>query len=99
MKVEIYRSDGTKVVDAVVGAAGDGLYSGTLTWLDEQLMPTFAEYEELVEGQVFSRIDRIEKTIAQLATFASLSGGDPIEIAELQVYPSTQAISFRQKEV
>lgn len=68
--------------------------------IDLSLMPasmlrTFEEFEELVNGQVFSLLDGIEQRINDLAIKAAFDGGREAFVEDLQIYPSTGLTSFK----
>ena len=54
----------------------------------------FAEYEEIVEGQMFSLLDDVERRVADLHLNVLLEDGAELRADDLQVYPTTGAISF-----
>ena len=79
-----------------VTRSGD-LYSGTIC-LDAtppELGRLFQEFEEMVEGQVFSVADEIEEKIARLRLRVVFAGGEGAEVADLHVYPNTNAVTFK----
>ncbi len=56
----------------------------------------FDEFEEIVNGQMFSFLDEIEGKIAVLSLKAAFdSNGSEVSVEELQVYPSTGDVSFK----
>lgn len=76
--------------------AHDGRFEGTIC-LDATPIPLrqlFEQFEEIVDGQMFSLLDDIEEKIeaARLRAFFDY-GADPY-VADLQVFPSTRAVSF-----
>lgn len=54
----------------------------------------FDEYEEVVEGQVLSLVDDVTDRIAQRRIMAIFDDGFESAVNELQVFPSTGAVSF-----
>ena len=63
--------------------------------LSPSLYRIFQEYEEIVNGQIFSLLDEMEERIRALGIKAVLDGGDEARIEDLQLYPSTGLISFK----
>jgi hypothetical protein len=55
----------------------------------------FEEFEEVVNGQVFSLLDEIEERIAAAAPVAVFDDGREAVIQDLQVYPSSGRVSFK----
>jgi hypothetical protein len=79
-----------------------GRYEGAvdLTRTPVGLRALFEEYEEIVNGQMFSFLDEIEDKITALPLKAALdNNGAEASVRELQVYPSTGEISFKLAEV
>lgn len=74
----------------------DGKFNGRI---DLHLMPVniqqkFTEYEEIVNGQMFSFLDEIEEQISELRLKIRFETGEERTIDDLQIYPSTKRISF-----
>jgi hypothetical protein len=66
---------------------------------DLSLMPVdlrrkLEEYEEIVEGQIFSLLDEVEESISCFEIKAVLDGTE-VPIEDLQIYPSTNRVSFK----
>src|SRR4051794_7070309 len=59
------------------------------------LRETFEEYEEVVNGQMFSLLDEIEAQIDAVSLKVVFEGGGESAIEDLQVYPSTGRVSFK----
>ena len=55
----------------------------------------FTEFEECVEGQMFTHADEIEAKIAAINLRAVFPDGDEAEVVELQVFPGTTRVSFK----
>ena len=55
----------------------------------------FDEYEEVVNGQMFSFLDEVQAKVAGLKLSAAFSEGFSGPVADLQVYPSTGEVSFK----
>ena len=66
-----------------------------LSLMPARLQQKFAEYEEIVNGQMFSLLDEIEEQISALQLKIRFDTGYEVESEDLQVYPSTNRISFR----
>src|SRR5262245_7495368 len=82
-----------------VAAVGDH-FVGTIA-LDATPPPLralFAEFEELVEGQVLSLLDDIEARIAATSLRVVFEDGSVAPVADLQVFPSTNAVSFKVRQ-
>lgn len=75
-------------------------YGGTidLCCTPAGLRALFEEFEETVNGQMFSFLDEIEDKIAALAIRVAFDNGQEAAVKDLQVYPSTGAFSFRLAE-
>jgi len=72
-------------------------YCGTIC-LDAappELKQLFEEFEENVEGQMFSLADEIEDKIAQIPLKVVFANGLEAWVEDLQVYPSTKRVSFK----
>jgi hypothetical protein len=85
---------------ALVSDEGDR-YGGTidLSSTPPALCALFAEFEEIVNGQMFSFLDEIEDRIRALPIKAVFESGDEIHVKDLQVYPSTGNVSFKSADV
>ena len=73
-----------------------GHFEGSLTLgaLPPEVRRAFDFFEEIVEGQTFSLLDEAEDAITALGLRAALADGTEADLADLQVYPSTGAVSF-----
>jgi hypothetical protein len=97
----IYLVDQSSSRIAVLNVAliGDH-YRGTLC-LDAtppELKQLFEEFEENVEGQMFSLADEIEEKIGAIPLKVLFSNGMEACVENLQVYPSTKRISFKIRQ-
>lgn len=68
--------------------------------IDLRAMPAamrqkFDEFEEMVNDQIFSLLDEIEEQIAALPIRVIFQGGPAMEIKDLQIYPTTNRVSFK----
>jgi hypothetical protein len=75
----------------------DDRFEGTIC-LDAtppQLRQLFEQFEEVVEGQMFSLLDAIEEKIGSIPLRAVFDNGTEAYVADFQVFPSTKAGSFR----
>jgi len=93
--------DGTgKPLAALNVKALEGRFSGTVdvTGLPQPLRQLFEEFEQFVEGQMFTLADDVETQIEALTLKVSRSDGSNEDITDLQIYPSTKRISFRTKQ-
>lgn len=60
-----------------------------------EIRQLFEQYEEIVEGQLFSLLDDVEERIARMPIKVLLNDGSTGPILDLQVFPSTGAVSFK----
>ena len=75
----------------------DDHYEGSIS-LDAtptQLRQLFEQFEEVVEGQMFSLLDDIEEKIGTMTLRVRFDDGEEADVADLQVFPSTNAVSFK----
>lgn len=74
----------------------DGHFEGTidLAPTPPQLRQLFEQFEEIVEGQMFSLLDDIEEKIGTIPLRAVFADGTQAYVADLQVFPSTRSVSF-----
>jgi hypothetical protein len=78
----------------------DDHFEGTIS-LDAtppQLRELFEQFEEIVENQLFSLLDDIEEKIAAIALRVVFEDGEEADVADLQVFPSTNAVSFKTRQ-
>ena len=66
-----------------------------LTHMPAQVRQMFDEFEELVNGQMFTLADEVEEQIAELSLNVVFDQGRAMAIEDLQIYPSTKRLSFR----
>ena len=97
--VKLIDSSCTVVATAQMVVYGAG-YRGRI---DLSLMPAkfqqkFGEYEEIVNGQMFSLLDEIEGQIGAMRLKIRFDTGYEIETEDLQIYPSTNRISCKLVE-
>lgn len=97
--IKLIDSTCTVIATAQIIAFGEG-YRGKvdLTLMPARLQQPFAEYEEIVNGQMFSLLDEAEEQISALRLKIRFDNGDEVETKELQIYPSTNRISFKLVE-
>lgn len=91
---------GCTVVAIAQVVGRDQRYRGKI---DLELMPTnvrktFADFEEIVNGQMFSLLDEVEEQIREMQLKIRFDSGDEFATEDLQVYPSTNRISFQLVE-
>ena len=88
-----------KVAALDVRLVGDH-FEGTISLdvMPPQLTRLFEEFEEIVEGQMFSLLDDIERKIGEAPLRILFDNGGEAEIADLQVFPSTGAVSFEARQ-
>lgn len=87
---------GTVVAVARVSEEGDR-WGGTidLALAAPAVRAVFEEFEEIVNGQMFSFLDEIQAKVSGLGLVAEFENGSSIPTADLQVYPSTGDVSFK----
>src|SRR6266446_4136671 len=89
----------TRVAVLNVEPCGDR-YRGTIC-LDAtppDLKQLFAEFEENVEGQMFSLADEVEEKIGMIPLRVVFPNGTEADVEDLQVYPSTNRVSFKIRQ-
>ena len=94
----------TKLVDSLgrvhataLVADRDGVYEGTvdLHETSPELRALFAEFEEIVNGQMFAFLDDVQFRMSSSVSRAIFDDGCEASLQDLQVFPSTGDISFR----
>src|SRR5438046_2602028 len=89
----------TRVAVLNVEPSGDR-YRGTIC-LDAtppELKHLFEEFEENVEGQMFSLADEIEEKIGVIPLRVVFPNGREAYVDDLQIYPSTKRVSFKVRQ-
>lgn len=98
----LYLIDQTasRIATLDVSPLGDH-YEGTITLesMPLQLKRLFEEYEEIVEGQILSLLDIIEEKICKLGLRVLFDNGTIASVCDLQVFPSTGAVSFKTRQL
>ena len=94
--VTIINQSRQTVATAEVSEHG-GYFAGRV---DLSLMPAalqhqFEEYEEVVNQQMFSFLDELERKIEGLLLKVVFANGDVAQLADVQIYPSTKSVSFK----
>lgn len=76
-------------------------YGGTidLRGTPPSLRALFEEFEENVNGQMFTFVDEVEEKIGALRLKAVFDAGHEAYVKDLQVFPSTGGVSFKLAEV
>jgi hypothetical protein len=98
----IYLLDqGRNRVAALTVAFTGSHFEGTiaLEHTPPQLTRLFEEYEEIVERQMFSLLDQIEEKIGAIPFKVSFEDGTEACVEDLQVFPSTRAVSFKTRQL
>lgn len=81
---------------AQVAKREQGFYGTVkLSLMPITLQQIFAEYEDIVNGQMFSLLDEIEDQIEALGLKVRFDTGYEANLEDLQIYPSTNRISFK----
>ncbi|MHB1423270.1 MAG: hypothetical protein ACYC3I_08760 [Gemmataceae bacterium] len=97
----IYLMDqsGTRIADLDVVPVGDH-FEGTISLetTPSQLRHLFEQFEEIVEGQIFSLLDDIEEKIGSIPIQADFENGSAAFVWDLQVFPNTNSISFKTRQ-
>ena len=75
------------------------VYDPALEHTPPEFKRLFEEYEEIVEGQMFSLLDDIEEKIGVIPFKVSFADGTEASVEDLQVYPSTGAVSFKTRQL
>lgn len=94
--------DHARHVLAVAQVAEEGdHYGGTidLRCAPAGLRALFDEFEEIVNGQMFSFLDEVQEKVGSLAIKALFENGHEVEVKDLQVFPRTGEVSFKLAEV
>jgi hypothetical protein len=88
---------GRQVVAMAQVAEQDGSFVGriNLSPMPVQLRRLFEEYEEIVNTQMFSLLDEIEEQIETLHLKVVFEDGHEAALADVQIYPSTNKVSFQ----
>ena len=86
-----------RLIAPVFAALEDGLYSGSL---DSKKMPAdvaalFYEFEEAVNQQLFTHVDKLENKISALGMRARFDNGFESPVTDLQIFPTAGDFSFR----
>jgi hypothetical protein len=87
---------------AITRVADEGDHYGgmiDLRGVPARLLALFEEFEEIVNGQMFSFLDDIQAKIDALRLKAAFVNGQEAEVKDLQVFPSTGDASFRLAEI
>jgi hypothetical protein len=97
--IRLVDQPSTTVAVLNVALIGDR-YRGTIC-LDatpSELKHLFEEFEENVEGQMFTLADEIEEKIGEIPLKVVFPGGMEACVENLQVYPSTNRVSFKIRQ-
>ena len=88
---------GQQVVATAQVAEQDGSFVGrtNLSSMPVEIRRLFEEYEEIVNTQTFSLLDEIEEQIEVLHLKAVFEDGHEATLADVQIYPSTNTVSFQ----
>ena len=96
-----WQDGGNLTLDArfADGRATDegGHIGGTADWsaAPAPVLAVFADFEEIVNGQMFAFLDEVLEQIRALGIRAAFGDGTVLDISDLQVFPSTGDFSFR----
>jgi hypothetical protein len=72
-------------------------YGGTIDLRETppSLRALFEEFEEIVNGQMFTFLDNIQERIGALPFKVVFDNGQEVYVKDLQVFPSTGDVSFK----
>jgi hypothetical protein len=98
--VRLVDASGKQIGLAQVVEDGDQ-YTGIidLGQMPRHLRAVFDEFEEVVNGQMFSFLGEIQGKVAALPIKAVFDNGCEIRIQDLQIFPTGGGVSFRVAEV
>ena len=94
--------DPARKVVATAQVADEGThYGGTIDLRETppSLRALFEEFEENVNGQMFTFADEVGEKIAALRLVAAFDTGHEAYVKDLQVFPGTGDVSFKLAEV
>lgn len=96
----LFDRDNRKI-GALEVAPIDAHYEGTISLEDAppDVRRLFEDYEEIVEGQMFSLLDDIEAKINAIPFKVSFENRTEAYVEDLQVFPSSGAISFKLRQM
>lgn len=97
----IYLVDQSSTRIAVLNVEPSGdRYRGTicLDVMPPELKHLFEEFEENVEGQMFSLADEVEEKIGLIPLRVVFPNGVEAYVDDLQIYPSTKRVSFKIRQ-
>jgi hypothetical protein len=97
--IYLFDQDNRRVAVLSVSFTGTH-YEGTIS-LDRtppEFRKLFGEFEEVVEGQMFGLLDAIEEKIGVIPFKVSFDNGTEAYVEDLQVFPSTGAVSFKTRQ-
>jgi len=94
--VKLIDRGGNLVATAQVDDEGEH-FGGTIDLqpAPDQLRALFNEFEEIVNGQMFSFLDEIQDKIDGLSLKAAFPDGRTLGLKDLQVFPRTGDVSFK----
>jgi hypothetical protein len=101
MPVHVKLIDPAKNVVATAQVqAEEGYFAGQIDLgrMPPPMRRTFAEYEEIVNGQVFSLLDEIEERVRALGIQVVFEGRQAGDVEDLHIYPGTGLVSFKVAE-
>jgi hypothetical protein len=98
--IKLVDDSGATLAVAEVDFEGDH-YGGTIdiTAAPPAVRALFVEFDEIVNGQMFSFLDEIEDKIAALGIKVLFDSGRAVPVKDLQVHTSTGDVAFKISEV
>lgn len=97
-KRKVQLIDPSKNVLAIAQVSDEGTHFGgsvELQRMPADMRAVFNEFEDIVNGQLFSFLDEIEEKIESFRIKIVLDNGQETTIKNLQVFPATGRISFK----
>jgi hypothetical protein len=94
--IKLLGPSGDLLATGQVVAEGDHFVGSIdLSPMPASMLRTFQEFDELVNGQVFSLLDDVEQRINDLAIKVVFDDGHESFLEDLQIYPSIGSTSFK----
>lgn len=82
----------------LVRVSGEGeLWSGEIDLSSSapSFVLLFTRFEEVVNGQILSLVDRLESEISQLGARFLIADEEALPVNDLQIHPTQRRVSFR----
>jgi hypothetical protein len=97
--IYLIDANSIRIANVDVHCCGDH-FEGTivLVAVASEVRQLFEHFEEIVEGQMFSLLDEVEEKIRAIRWRAVCEDGSPADIEDLQIFPSSGAVSFKLRQ-